>query len=123
MTSVSSPTDARAMNSEQKLAIYQQASNLVPPLVSSLTSAAVLGVGAVQVVAGTLSAGELVAFQSLVLSFSVISRCPRYDSVQSATMPQVPERSNARRRAERIQVQRPETETACDVRRIVADSR
>ena len=62
---------ARAMNSEQKLAIYQQASNLVPPLVSSLTSAAVLGVGAVQVVAGTLSVGELVAFQSLVLSFSV----------------------------------------------------
>ena len=61
---------ARAMNSEQKLAIYQQASNLVPPLVSSLTSAAVLGVGAVQVVAGTLSVGELVAFQSLVLSFS-----------------------------------------------------
>ena len=62
---------ARAMNSEQKLAIYQQASNLVPPLVSSLTSAAVLGVGAVQVVAGTLSVGELVAFQSLVLSFSL----------------------------------------------------
>jgi NHLM bacteriocin system ABC transporter peptidase/ATP-binding protein len=61
---------ARAMNSEQKLAIYQQASNLVPPLVSSLTSAAVLGVGAVQVVGGTLSVGELVAFQSLVLSFS-----------------------------------------------------
>ena len=29
---------ARAMNSEQKLAVYQQASNLVPPLVSSLTS-------------------------------------------------------------------------------------
>ena len=43
---------ARAMNSEQKLAVYQQATNLVPPLVSSLTAAAVLGVGALQVVDG-----------------------------------------------------------------------
>ena len=32
---------ARALNSEQTLAVYQQASNLVPPLVSSLTAAAV----------------------------------------------------------------------------------
>ncbi|SEO87001.1 NHLM bacteriocin system ABC transporter, peptidase/ATP-binding protein [Rhodospirillales bacterium URHD0017] len=62
---------ARAMNSEQRLSVYQQASNLLPPLVSSLTTAAVLGVGAVQVVKGTLSVGELVAFQGLVMSFSV----------------------------------------------------
>ena len=34
---------AHALNSEQRLAVYQQASNLVPPLVSSLTAAAVLG--------------------------------------------------------------------------------
>lgn len=61
---------ARALNSEQRLAVYQQASNLVPPLVSSLTAAAVLGVGAMQVVDGTLSIGALVAFQSLLMSFS-----------------------------------------------------
>ena len=50
---------ARAMNSEQALAIYQQASNLVPPLVSSLTGAAVLGVGALQVMDSTISVGTL----------------------------------------------------------------
>ncbi|CAN5867055.1 NHLP family bacteriocin export ABC transporter peptidase/permease/ATPase subunit [soil metagenome] len=61
---------ARALNSEQKLSVYQQASNLVPPLVASLTAAAVLGVGALQVVNGTLSIGTLVAFQSLLMSFS-----------------------------------------------------
>ena len=61
---------ARALNSEQRLALYQQASNLVPPFVSALTAAAVLGVGALQVVDGTLSIGALVAFQSLLMSFS-----------------------------------------------------
>jgi ABC-type bacteriocin/lantibiotic exporter with double-glycine peptidase domain len=61
---------ARALNSEQKLAVYQQASNLVPPLVSSLTAAAVLGVGALQVIDSTLSVGELVAFQGLLMNFS-----------------------------------------------------
>jgi NHLM bacteriocin system ABC transporter peptidase/ATP-binding protein len=61
---------ARAINSEQTLAIYQQASSLVPPLMSSLTAAAVLGVGALQVMDGTLTIGTLVAFQSLLMSFS-----------------------------------------------------
>jgi len=61
---------ARALNSEQKLAVYQQASNLVPPLVAGLTSAAVLGVGAMLVVESRLSVGELVAFQGLLISFS-----------------------------------------------------
>jgi NHLM bacteriocin system ABC transporter peptidase/ATP-binding protein len=61
---------ARALNSEQRLALYQQASNLVPPFVSSLTAVAVLGVGALQVVDGTLSIGALVAFQGLLMSFS-----------------------------------------------------
>jgi NHLM bacteriocin system ABC transporter peptidase/ATP-binding protein len=61
---------ARALNSEQTLSVYQQASNLVPPLMSSLTAAAVLGVGALQVVDGTLTIGTLVAFQSLLMSFS-----------------------------------------------------
>ena len=61
---------AHALNAEQRLSVYQQATNLVPPFVSALTAAAVLGVGALQVVAGTLSVGELVAFQGLLMSFS-----------------------------------------------------
>jgi NHLM bacteriocin system ABC transporter peptidase/ATP-binding protein len=61
---------ARALNSEQQLMIYQQASSLVPPLVATLTAAAVLGVGALQVIDGVLSIGTLVAFQSLLVSFS-----------------------------------------------------
>jgi NHLM bacteriocin system ABC transporter peptidase/ATP-binding protein len=61
---------ARALNSEQKLSVYQQASNLVPPLVASLTAAAVLGVGALKIVDGTMSIGTLVGFQSLLISFS-----------------------------------------------------
>lgn len=61
---------AHALNAEQRLSVYQQATNLVPPFVSSLTAAAVLGVGALQVINGTLSVGELVAFQGLLMSFS-----------------------------------------------------
>ena len=45
----------RATNSEQQLAVLQQATNLVPPIVFSLTSAAVLGIGALQVVDGDLT--------------------------------------------------------------------
>ncbi|HEX9327648.1 MAG TPA: NHLP family bacteriocin export ABC transporter peptidase/permease/ATPase subunit [Reyranella sp.] len=60
----------RATNSEQQLAVLQQLTNLVPPIVLSLTSAAVLGVGAVQVVDGDLTVGTLVAFQVLLLNFS-----------------------------------------------------
>lgn len=60
----------RATNTEQQLAVIQQATNLVPPLVLSLTSAAVLGIGALQVVDGDLTVGTLVAFQILLLNFS-----------------------------------------------------
>lgn len=61
---------ARAINSEQKLTIYQQVINLVPPIVSSLTGMAVLGVGALFVIDGTLTVGTLVAFQGLMMNFS-----------------------------------------------------
>ena len=60
----------RATNSEQQLAVLQQATSLVPPIVFSLTSAAVLGIGALQVVEGDLTVGTLVAFQILLLNFS-----------------------------------------------------
>jgi NHLM bacteriocin system ABC transporter peptidase/ATP-binding protein len=61
---------ARAINSEQKLAIYQQTASLVPPVVFSLTTAAILGVGALHAIDGTLTIGTLVAFMTLHASFS-----------------------------------------------------
>ena len=60
---------ARVINSEQKLTIYQQVVNLVPPIVSSLTGLAVLGTGALLVIDGALTVGTLVAFQGLMTSF------------------------------------------------------
>jgi NHLM bacteriocin system ABC transporter peptidase/ATP-binding protein len=61
---------ARTINSEQKLGVYQQTIDLLPTVLLSLTSAAVLGVGAVQVIHGQLTIGALVAFQGLLMSFS-----------------------------------------------------
>jgi ABC-type bacteriocin/lantibiotic exporter with double-glycine peptidase domain len=61
---------ARAINSEQRLAIYQQAASLVPPVVASLTAVAILGVGALKVIDGVMTIGTLVAFQGLLISFS-----------------------------------------------------
>ena len=61
---------ARAINSEQKLAIYQSTIDLLPAMLLSLTSAAVLGIGALRVIDGHLSIGTLVAFQGLLISFS-----------------------------------------------------
>ncbi len=61
---------AHAVNSEQKLALLQGAIYLVPAMLLSLTSAAVLGVGAFRVIEGHLSIGMLVAFQGLLITFS-----------------------------------------------------
>jgi NHLM bacteriocin system ABC transporter peptidase/ATP-binding protein len=61
---------ARAINSEQQLAIHQQTIDLLPTILLSLTSAAVLGIGALHVIDEDLSIGALVAFQSLLMSFS-----------------------------------------------------
>jgi NHLM bacteriocin system ABC transporter peptidase/ATP-binding protein len=61
---------ARTVNSEQKLAIYQQSIDLLPPILLSLTSAAVLGIGALKVIDEDLTLGILVAFQGLLASFA-----------------------------------------------------
>lgn len=62
---------AQVLDAEARLAALQQASDLVPPFVSRLTAATVLGVGAMQVVEGTLSVGALVAFLGMLVSFSL----------------------------------------------------
>jgi NHLM bacteriocin system ABC transporter peptidase/ATP-binding protein len=61
---------ARVISSEQQLAIYQQTISLLPAVLLSLTSAAVLGIGALQVINDSISIGTLVAFQGLLMSIS-----------------------------------------------------
>ncbi len=61
---------ARAINAEQKLSVYQITMSLVPIMILNLTSAAILGVGALRIMDGYLSIGTLVAFQGLLLNFS-----------------------------------------------------
>jgi ABC-type bacteriocin/lantibiotic exporter with double-glycine peptidase domain len=58
------------VNSEQKLAIYQQSIDLLPPILLGLTSAAVLGIGAMKVIHEDMTLGILVAFQGLLTSFA-----------------------------------------------------
>ena len=62
---------ARTINSEQQLAIYQQTIDLLPTILLSLTSAAVLGIGALHVIDEDLSIGALAGFQSLLINFSM----------------------------------------------------
>ena len=61
---------ARMINAEQQLGAYDALLVVIPPLLSSLTTIVVLGLGGRQVTAGTLSIGALVAFQSLLVSFN-----------------------------------------------------
>lgn len=62
---------ARTINSEQELAVHQQTIDLLPTILLSLTSTAVLGIGALHVMDDDLSIGALVAFQSLLVTFSL----------------------------------------------------
>lgn len=74
----------RATNAEQQSAVLQHATSLVPPLVFNLTSAAVLWVGALDVMSGDLTVGTLVAFQVLLMNFSA----PIQRLVDAASMAQ-----------------------------------
>jgi ABC-type bacteriocin/lantibiotic exporter with double-glycine peptidase domain len=59
-------TAVRVADVRQEIAVKTQVGNAVPTLLRALTSAAVLGVGALQVISGSLEIGSLVAFQVLV---------------------------------------------------------
>src|SRR2546421_6869775 len=63
-------TQAKALNAEQDLGIYSTMLEAVPTLLGGLTVAAVLGVGGMRVIEGAITLGTLVAFQSLMSSFS-----------------------------------------------------
>jgi NHLM bacteriocin system ABC transporter peptidase/ATP-binding protein/NHLM bacteriocin system ABC transporter ATP-binding protein len=60
---------AKTVNAQQKLASYTQLLSGVPTFLTAINTAAILGIGGLQVMEGRLSIGELVAFQSLMGSF------------------------------------------------------
>ncbi len=60
---------ANALSAQQELGLYTNLLNVVPPLLASLTTVAILGVGGLRIVDGALTIGGLVAYQSLVQSF------------------------------------------------------
>jgi NHLM bacteriocin system ABC transporter peptidase/ATP-binding protein len=61
---------AKALNAEQALGLSSAFLEMFPTLFAGLTVAAILGVGGLRVIEGALSLGGLVAFQSLMASFS-----------------------------------------------------
>ncbi|NEP07108.1 MAG: NHLP family bacteriocin export ABC transporter peptidase/permease/ATPase subunit [Okeania sp. SIO4D6] len=60
---------AKTVNTQQQLEVTNQALEILPTFLSSLTSVLVLVVGGLRVMEGELSIGMLVAFQSLMLNF------------------------------------------------------
>jgi NHLM bacteriocin system ABC transporter peptidase/ATP-binding protein len=61
---------AKALNAEQELGVSSIFLDTLPTLFSGLTFAAILGIGGLRVIEGSLTLGSLVAFQSLMASFS-----------------------------------------------------
>jgi NHLM bacteriocin system ABC transporter peptidase/ATP-binding protein len=61
---------AKVNNAEQRLGLYTRLLALMPGLLNALASVAILGLGGLRVIEGDLSLGMLVAFQSLMASFT-----------------------------------------------------
>jgi NHLM bacteriocin system ABC transporter peptidase/ATP-binding protein len=62
---------ARISRLKQKLALYSQLLSALPPLLTALSMALIVVVGAGKVMTGQFTPGALVAFQALLLSFAV----------------------------------------------------
>lgn len=61
---------ARTLSAEQELSLIGEPLMVLPTILNSITTAIILGVGGLQVMAGHLSIGSIIAFQSLMASFN-----------------------------------------------------
>lgn len=60
---------AKTVNAQQQLGLKTQVLTIVPPLLLSINTAVILGLGSLRIMDGQMSMGMLVAFQALMLSF------------------------------------------------------
>lgn len=60
---------AKVVNAEQRMGVASQVLAVLPPLLSALNTVVILVLGGLRIMDGHLSMGQLVAFQSLMVSF------------------------------------------------------
>jgi NHLM bacteriocin system ABC transporter peptidase/ATP-binding protein len=60
----------KVLNTEQRIGLYSAVLEIFPPFFAALTTAVILSIGGLRVIDGALTIGSLVAFQSLMMSFS-----------------------------------------------------
>lgn len=61
---------AKVSNTEQRLEVATRLLSALPGLLNALITVAILGLGGAQVISGAMTVGMLVAFQSLMISFT-----------------------------------------------------
>ena len=61
---------ARAVNTGQQITVWNNILAVLPPFLTSLNMAIILGFGGMQIVDGTMTVGTLIAFHALMISFN-----------------------------------------------------